>query len=57
MLKLTDITLAALVVSDNETIRRNAMSILKQLQREQIASIKPCKHDNDIFGKCTNCGI
>lgn len=39
MLKLTDITLTALLVSDNEIIRRNAMSILKQLQREQVESI------------------
>lgn len=50
MLKLTDITLAALIVSENETIRRNAMSILKQLQREQVNAIA------DKYANCPKCG-
>lgn len=35
----TNITLGELLTSTNETIRRNAMSILKQLQREQVKKV------------------
>lgn len=38
MIDFTSITLGSLLSHANETIRRNAMSILKQLQRDAVDS-------------------
>jgi len=42
----TNLTLGELLSSDNETIKRNAVSILKQLQKKEVYSI----------GSCPKCG-
>lgn len=49
MQKLTDITLNEMLTHKNEIIRRNAMSTLKQLQREQVGAI------NQPNCEITNC--
>lgn len=63
------LTLGMLLSSEDVTIKRNAMSILKVCQRcdhkyEQGHCIYcftkdktyECKHDFDNYGKCTKCG-
>lgn len=50
-MNISKITLAQLITSPNEIIKRNAMSILKQLQN--------CKHPTDIWSNghlhCLTC--
>lgn len=53
MQKLTDITLNEMLTHKNEIIRRNAMSTLKQLQREQVAVIKP----ENVLPRCPQCEV
>ena len=57
----TNITLGELLTSTNETIRRNAMSILKQLQRVEVKKIKVQSEDVETKFEpkkmyCTRCG-
>jgi hypothetical protein len=53
----TKYTLGELLTHTNETIKRNAMSILKTLQKEN----KPCHHDNTVIVNgltyCNDCEI
>lgn len=48
---LAALTLGELLSSKDETIRRNAISILKRLQQAK------CRHDWDRYGKCILCGM
>ena len=65
---LTRLTLAQLLTSEDTTVYRNAISILKVLREcdhkpdesgRCIYCLKPipkCRHDWDAYGKCTRCG-
>lgn len=47
------ITLGELLTSSNPIIQRNALSILKTLQKKR----KCPAHDWDAYGKCCICGM
>ena len=52
------ITLGELLSSENETIKRNAVSILKEIYRTTAKENKTCYSCGqvyDIFGRCKCC--
>ncbi len=53
------ITLGEMLSSENETIKRNAVSILKVLQNGKSIKKKTCKYCNEtsLVGKTGLCGI
>lgn len=66
MNNFTSISLGELLSSENETIKRNAVSILKVLQKktitdmdiqtgEKIEVCPSCGQEYDIFGRCKCC--
>lgn len=52
----TTYTLGTFLSSTNETIRRNAMSILKELQRGAPEAHTDHIHERDKHGQCVECG-
>jgi hypothetical protein len=49
------ITLGELLSSDNETIKRNAVGILKKLQKDNIITITISSEWDEVI-PCVNCG-
>ena len=61
IMNYSNITLGELLSSENETIKRNAMSILKQLQRlstkgakDEYCENNPLRDKHHICAKCAN---
>lgn len=58
-MNFANVTLGELLSSKNDTIQRNALSILKQLQKKRDEQAH-CDHDIDhgaISDPCRKCGI
>jgi len=54
-MNFANITLGGLLSSNNETIKRNAFSILKQLQKERDATLAKCRHGVYRFENLPTC--
>lgn len=52
----TKITLGECLSSNNETIKRNAISILKQLQKHECNFVRYESDELGVYHECKYCG-